>query len=183
MWTVSRACWQSFVDWLGFGVSGVLPDTLRRTVGPVGLLLPLARQAAAALGPWLLSLLAERQRAGRASLAPANERQAEQSLAEDAETRPLTWGEARCTSNWLAWLLEAELARLARLIEAPTRLFYRPDWPAPDVRYWALVVCLARLAQLYAVLERRQGRQTAGRLWAEAAERVWQQIAGEPEAA
>lgn len=175
MWTSSRACWQSFVDWLSSGVSGIRPDELRLTLGPVYALLPLARQAAEALGPWLLSLLAECQRAGRVSIPLEDEWQAAKLLAEDAGTRLLSQREARRPASWLIWLLEAELARL---VEAPTRLLYRPDWLASEVRYWALVVSLARLGQLYALLERRQGHEAAGQIWAGAAERVWQQATG-----
>ena len=178
MRTSSRACWASFVAWLGSGVSGISRETLRLTLGPVDGLLPLARRAAEALGPWLLALLAERQRAGRDSLPPAEEWQAADVLEADAQTRPLTRREARRMASWLAWLLEAELARLVRLAEAPTRLLYRRDWLASEVRYWALVVSLARLGQLYAALEHRQGSEAAERAWADAAARIWEQVVG-----
>lgn len=61
-------------------------------------------------------------------------------------------------------------------------LLYRPGWLASEVRYWALVVSLARHGQLYALLERRQGRESAGQIWAEAAARVWQQATGAAQA-
>ena len=60
--------WRVYQVWLGSGVSGILPDELRLTLGPVWALLPLARQVADALGPWLGALLAARQRQGMAAL-------------------------------------------------------------------------------------------------------------------
>jgi hypothetical protein len=180
MRTSSRACWLSFVDWLGCGVSGVSPQTLRLMLGPVVALLPLARQAAEALGPWLL---AERQRAGWMKRSPEDERRAADVLEKDANIRPLRRREVGRTASWLVWLLEAELARLARLAEAPSSLLSRPGWLASEVRYWALVVSLARIGQLYAELDRRQEAEAAGRAWADAAARAWQQAAGGPEAA
>ncbi|HEU5369424.1 MAG TPA: hypothetical protein VFU69_13205 [Ktedonobacterales bacterium] len=183
MRTSSRACWLSFVDWLGCGVSGVSPQTLRLTLGPVRGLLPLARQAALALGPWLLALLAEHQRAGRAAHSPEEESRAAEVLKQDTFVRPLMRREVGRAASWLAWLLEAELARLIRLAEAPSPLLARPGWLASEVRYWALVASLARVGQLYAELERRQGAEAAGRAWADAAARAWQQIGGGPQAA
>ncbi len=106
MRTSSRECWVSFVDWLGSGVSGILPETLRLTLGPVGALLPLARRAAEALGPWLLALLMERQRSGHARLSAEEEWHAVDVLAQDAQIHPLTRREVWRTANWLGWLLE-----------------------------------------------------------------------------
>ncbi len=45
--------WYISVVWPGSGLSGILPDELRQTLGPVRAMLPLARQVAEALGPWL----------------------------------------------------------------------------------------------------------------------------------
>ncbi|HEY7348991.1 MAG TPA: hypothetical protein VH599_11830 [Ktedonobacterales bacterium] len=184
MQTLSWARWVAFVDWLSSGgVSGVLPETLRRTVGPVWLWLPLARRAAEAIGPWLLALLAERQRTGRNVLTPEAEWEGAGLLAADAEMRPLSRREAGRALAWVGWLVEAELARVVRLVEAPERRLRRVGWLAEEVRAWALVVSLARLGQVYAVLERRQGREAAECAWAGGAERVWRQTTEEPPAA
>ncbi len=48
---VSLECWLSFLTWLGSGLSGVLPTTLRLTLGPVRQFLPLARHVAHAMSP------------------------------------------------------------------------------------------------------------------------------------
>jgi hypothetical protein len=70
--------------------------------------------------------------------------------------------------------LEAELLRLVRLLEAPTSRFYRPDWPQWEVRYWALVITLARIGQHYQALARQPGKRPEERLRL-CAETVWQQ--------
>ncbi len=158
---ISRACWLSFVDWLGSGLAGVSPRTVR-----------LVQQSAEALSPWLLSLLAER--AGQPAPFPQDEGELAKLLMEDMQARPLTAAEAQRTTPWLGWLLEADQFRLPRLLEAPMRLFYRQGCLAWEARYWALVVSLVRLSQGYGVLERRQGREAAAQAWAEAAARVQQ---------
>lgn len=165
---MSKPCWLSFVDWLHGGAPGTLPATLRLTLGPVWLLTPLARQAAEALGPWLLALLEARQRVG---LAPNAEPEV---IAQDLQARPLTLAQAqREAASWAQWKLEAELSRLVRLVEAPTSLIYRSGWLPWEVRYWALVITLARIGQRYAVLTRQPEGDPTQRLLA-SAEAVWQ---------
>ncbi|HEY7349883.1 MAG TPA: hypothetical protein VH599_16315 [Ktedonobacterales bacterium] len=164
---VSKACWLSFGDWLKGGAPGTLPATLRLTLGPVWRLVPLARQSGEAVGPWLLSLLEARQRAGLAL--PADR----ELIEHDLQARPLTLAEAGREPSWAVWRLQAELLRLVRLVEAPVSLLYRSGWPQWEVRYWALVITLARITQLYAVLARQPGADPAERLLA-SAELVWQ---------
>lgn len=72
------------------------------------------------------------------------------------------------------WKLAAELSRLVRLVEAPTSLIYRSGWSPWEVRYWALVITLARIGQRYVVLARQPGSDPAQRLLA-SAEVGWQQ--------
>ncbi|HLV97795.1 MAG TPA: hypothetical protein VKT82_03870 [Ktedonobacterales bacterium] len=168
---ISKACWRSFLDWLEGGAKGTPPTTLRLTLGPVWWFLPQARQAAEALGPWLVSLLEARQRARLAHDARR------ETLEQDVLTRPLTRAEARqIGASWGSWRLEAELLRLVRLVEAPGHWLFRPDWPHWEVRYWALVITLARIAQQYAALARQPGGNPAERLLA-SAETVWKQAA------
>jgi hypothetical protein len=168
---ISKACWRSFLDWLEGGAQGTPPTTLRLPLGPVWWFLPQARQAAEALGPWLVSLLEARQ---QARLAQDARREA---LEGDLLARPLMRAEARqIGAAWGSWRLEADLLRLVRLVEAPGNWLFRPDWPQWEVRYWARVITLTRIAQQYAVLARQPGGRAAERLIA-SAETVWQQAA------
>jgi hypothetical protein len=171
---VSKACWLSFLDWLGAG-PGIVPSSLFFSLGPVWRLLPLARQSAEALGPWLLALLETRQQAG---LAFSN---AWAIIQQDLQACPLTQQEAHHErASWAQWRLEAELLRLVRLVEAPMWQFARPDWPQWEVRYWALVITLARIGQRYAVLARQPGiTNPAAHLLASAAA-VWQRSTQAP---
>ncbi len=165
---MSKACWQSFGDWLNAGAPGILPWTLFLALGPVWRVVPLAQQVAAALDPWLLSLLEARQRAG---LTFSNEWTV---IQQDIQARPLTRAQAkRERASWAQWRLEAELLRLVRLAEAPTALLHRSGWPEWEVRYWALVITLARIGQLHALLALQPESQPIPHLLA-AAEAVWQ---------
>lgn len=164
--------WRVYVVWLGSGVSGILPDELRLTLGPVRASLPLARQVAEALGPWLAALLLARQQRGLPPLAA----QDDERLAEESADRPFARRAMRRSvgAGWMKWLLEAELRRLVRLAEAPEATLRRRGWLAWEVRYWGLAVCLARIGQLYAALEQKQPEQ-AERLFKGALALVWHQ--------
>lgn len=156
--------WCGFVAWLGSGVSGVSPFTLRATLGPVWCRLPLARQVAGALGPWLVERLKERQRRAW-SQPPTEASQMERRLVEaDLQVRPFALCVLRPDLGWLQETLLAEFARLTRVITAPTCLLERPGWLAWEKRCWALVIILARIGQLYSALEHCQGSATARRV-------------------
>jgi hypothetical protein len=71
------------------------------------------------------------------------------------------------------------LLRLVRLVEAPMTLLYRRDWPQWEVRYWALVVTLARIGQHYATLARLPGNKSRLHLLA-SAKVVWQHATQPP---
>jgi hypothetical protein len=217
---ISKARWQSFVDWLTGGMSCMPAALLYPLLGPVWRLLPMARQAAEALGPWLFSLLEARAHErptgarlaapsgsspcgnrvpalsasprgslpGEAKRPPPEARQrarlAEVAdpavIAHDLQAHPLTRAEAgRESSTWAAWRLEAELLRLVRLVEAPTPALYRADWPEWEVRYWAIVITLARIGQRYALLTRQPGIDPQARLLA-CAETAWQRATHTP---
>jgi hypothetical protein len=142
---MSKACWQSFLDWLNAPLagcpSGTPPFTLWLTLGPVWRLVPLAQQTAAALGPWLVALLDARQRAG---LGFSDEWTV---IQQDLAASPLTQAESRrARVAWERWGLEADLLRLVRLVEAPMTLLYRSGWLEWQVRYWAIVITLVRIA-------------------------------------
>jgi hypothetical protein len=164
----SKACWQSFLDWLDADAPGMPTFTLWLALGPVWRLVPLAQQTAAALGPWLLALLDARQ---RARLDAADEWPV---IQQDLLARPMTQAEAeRERAAWASWHIEADLLRLVRVVEAPMSLCYRSGWLEWQVRYWALVITLARIGQRYALLARQGGAGPEDRLLA-CAEAVWQ---------
>jgi hypothetical protein len=165
---LSKACWQSFLDWLDAGAAGTPSFTLWLTLGPVWRLIPLARQTAAALGPWLLDLLDARQQARLRFFDDWTV------IQQDLQMRPLTRAEGqREGASWAAWHLQAELLRLVRLVEASMTPFYRSGWLEWQVRYWALVITLARIAQRYALLARQGGTDPEEHLLA-SAQIVWQ---------
>lgn len=161
MLSIAPVRWEGFVAWLSIGVCGILPDTLRRAFGPILPALALARHVAAAVSPWLLSLLMAH---------PA------------AQTMRVSEGDVaqrRALSDWLPqepprlhWLLAEELARLVRLAAA-SQLPTRRGWLEYEVRFWALVCTLTRLGQLYAALEHAEGSQAAQHAWLTLAEEVW----------
>jgi hypothetical protein len=167
--------WRVYVVWLGVGVSGILPDELWLTVGPVWRFLPLAWQVAEALGPWLAALLVAREQRGLAPLTVEEDWRLVGALPEESPERPFERGALRRSGGWLRWLLEAELRRLVRLAEAPEETMRRPGWLAWEVRYWALAVSLARIGQLYAALERKHPHEQAERLFKGALAVVWHQ--------
>ncbi len=172
---VSKACWLSFLDWLGAGAPGALYPMLFFSLGPVWRLLPLARQSVEALGPWLLALLEARQQADLPFSVEWGV------IQQDLQTRPLTWTESdHERSAWERWRLEAELLRLVRLVEAPMWQFARPGWSQWEVRYWALVITLARIGQRYAVLARQPGITDPAERLLSSAEAVWQRATQAP---
>jgi hypothetical protein len=166
-----RVYWLAFLDWLACGVWGMLPFTLRATLGPVSEFLPLAGHVAHVLSPWLLA-----RRLGGAPPEDASDAALARQIAADLAVRPLTQGEARPDLAWLGELLAADLARLLRLLAAPCECFCRPDGLAWEIRDWALVISLARIGQVYDLLERLHSPEVARQVW-------WQQFqqAGQPE--
>jgi hypothetical protein len=154
--------WRSFINWLGF-------DIHSKNQGPLRFLLPVARQTAWVVSPWLESLLAERERRGLAWSVGRDQSQ----LAIDLQVQPLQKSDAERDVFWLIWLLEGDFGRLARLAEAPDDLMRRTGWTPRQVRYWALAVALARLGLGYQVLVRRVGAGSAQQAWEAAAKRAW----------
>ncbi len=164
MYNHSRIRWQAFVAWLEVGVSGILPETLRREFGAVGPSLALARRVAGSVGPWLLALLA-----ACAALPATHARE------EDALVRPLLGERLPEEPPRLHWLLAEELARLVRLAAAG-QAPYRAGWMEGEVRCWALVMTLEWLGRLYAALERAEGAPAAQRALIALAAQTWRQV-------
>ncbi len=171
---VSRIRWLLFVAWLDSGLAGMLPTLLCLTPGLVRRLLSLARQVAAAVGPWLFALLTEYQQRQARGAKVSKRSPAITLREEDLRQQPFAAGELRQEPSWLQQMAEAELARLFRLTAA-ARLTSRPGWLEWETRYWALAVSLVRLGQLYAALEHEQGSLPAGHLLEEGAARIWNQ--------
>ncbi len=174
MYDISRIRWLLFLVWLRSDCSGMLPGILHVTLGPVERLLHLARQVAAAVDHWLLALLVERQH-GQPAAGISHRAAHRVDALQEEWSRPFLAGEVRLDWPWLKGRLEAELLRLVRLTIAPSPAFAWPGWLEWEVRYWALAMCLARLGQLYGMLERWQGREPAQDLLEEVARLIWQQ--------
>ncbi len=79
--------------------------------------------------------------------------------------RSWTWGDLLRPPS-VGWLVGLPEGR------EPLR---RQEWLAWEVRYWALAVSLARIGQLYAKLEQRQGREAATETLHAALRRTWSQ--------
>jgi hypothetical protein len=156
--------WLAFLDWLSSGAGGILPFTLSATLGPIWRLLPLARHVAQHLSSWLL----ERSRA-EAQPAEAVDPALARQIAADIAERPLTLAEVCPDLDWLSDLLAADLARLPRLLTAPSECFCGYGWLEWIVRCWALVITLARIGQAYSALETLHSPEVARQVW-------WQQI-------
>ena len=163
--------WLGFLAWLTVGHLGLLPvPNLPPQQWPH---LPLGRirQAAEVVGPWLLTVLKERQQRGlgwrEATDAPV--------LAADLAALPFGPGELPRQPGWLPWRLEGELHHLLRLAEVPERLLPTGAGLPWEARYRALAVGLLRVSQLYVALEAQRGRDVAAEQLSSAAARVRQQ--------
>ncbi len=95
----------------------------------------------------------------------------------DAQLEPFAaWELRRWSAAWPGYLLEAELVRLVRLLEAPGLLMTRPGWEYWEVARWALATCLARISQLTCALEQRQRSSPRYAGLRAALEVVWQRL-------
>ena len=163
--------WLGFIAWLGVGRIGPLPMPNLPPQQWPRLPLGRVRQAAEVVGPWLLTVLKERQQRGLGW----NEEQDAPVLAADLRAQPLEARERFAQPGWLRWRLEGELWRLVRLAEAPERLLPTGEGLSSEARYRALAVGLLRVSQVYAALEGKQERAAAAEQLSAAAARVRQQ--------
>jgi hypothetical protein len=153
----------------------------RQIPSTAGLLAP-AWAMEQALHPWLVAVLTRRERLAWTLHPPRPIDGLAAQVQADAQLEPFAaWELRRWSSAWLRYLLEAELVRLVRLLEAPGLLMSRPGWQHWEVARWALATCLARISQLTRALENesRAAPRCAGPQYAglrAALEVVWQRL-------
>ena len=169
---MSTIRWLCFTAWLHVDLIRPLPVPGLPPQQWKHLPLEAVRQMAEAAGPWLLLVLAARQRRGlgwsEATDAPL--------LAADLAARPCEAGEVPRQEGWLLWKLEGEVSRLVRLTEAPERLLPMGAEMSSEVRYRALAIALMRVYRLYAALAERQEQSAAEAHLCAAAARVRQRL-------
>lgn len=173
---VSRYRLQFLVAWLAMDERVRVALSPRQVPAVVGLL-GQARAMQQALMPWLVAVLTRRERLAW-TLHPPRMRDG-LAVQHRAEMRlePFAAGELRrWQTAWLQYLLEAELARLVWLLEAPCLLMTRPGWDRWEVARWALAACLACISQLTKTLEARQHVSRGNAGLAAALEAAWQRL-------
>lgn len=173
---VARYRLQFLVAWLAMDArvrSLLSPRQIPSVVG----LLPLARAMEQALQPWLVAVLTRRERLAWTLHPPRLSAGLAAQVQADAQLQPFAaWELRRWPTAWLRYLLEAELVRLVRLLEAPGLLMSRPGWQHWEVARWALATCLARISQLTCALEQRQRASPQYAGLRAALEVVWQRL-------
>ena len=174
---MSRYRLQFLIAWLAMDASVRAELSPRQVPGVVGML-GQARAMQQALHPWLVALLSRRERLAWTLRPPRLPDRLAAQVQEDVNLEPFDrWELWRWRTAWLQYLLEAELARLVRLLEAPSLLLFRPGWERWEVARWALVICLARICQLARALEQQQRSAPAHAALPVALEAVWQRLA------
>jgi hypothetical protein len=174
---VSRYRLQFLIAWLALDASARAACSPRQIPSVVGLL-PQARAMLRLLHPWLVALLTMRERLAWTLHPPRLPDGLAARIQADAQLEAFDlWELRRWQTSWLHYLLEAELARLVWLLEAPCLLMSRPGWDRWEVARWALATCLARISQLAQALEQRQRSDSAQAGLRAALEAVWQRLA------
>jgi hypothetical protein len=173
---ISRYRLRFLVAWLAMDAQ-VREALSPRQVPAVARLLGQARAMQQALMPWLVAVLTRRERLAWTLHPPRLRDGLAMQGQESIRLEPFTAAELRRWSTiWLRYLLEAELARLVWLLEAPCLLMTRPGWDRWEVARWALAACLARISQLTRTLEEQQ-RVSQGNAGLPAAlEAAWQRL-------
>src|SRR5579885_1096535 len=123
--------------------------------------------------------------AGRLERAPAaraglNEERDAPLFAADLTARLLENWDMPSFPGWVACLIEQEMRRLIRILEAPERLLPCVSWMGLpyEARYHALALGLARVCQLYVALEEQCERGEAPEELRAAAARVRKEMTG-----
>ncbi|HLW03903.1 MAG TPA: hypothetical protein VKT82_34970 [Ktedonobacterales bacterium] len=172
---VSKYRLQFLITWLAMDASLRAALSPRQVPAVVGLLAQ-ARAMQQALHPWLVAVLTRRERLAW-TLHPPHLPDGLAAHVQDAlklelfDPRELR----RWPTPWLGYLLEAELARLVWLLEAPTVLMARPGWERWEAARWALATCLARISQLARALAQWRSSPPCAGLNA-ALEATWQRL-------
>ncbi len=173
---VSRYRLQFLVAWLAMDAAVRLALSPRQIPSVVALL-GQARAMQQALMPWLVALLTRRERLAWTLHPPRLRDGLTVQTQASLKLEPFTAAELRrWSTGWLRYLLEAELARLVWLLEAPCLLMTRPGWDRWEVARWALAACLARISQLAQALAQRERASSARAGLAAALEAVWQRL-------
>jgi hypothetical protein len=176
---VARYRLQFLVAWLAMDGRVRARLSLRQLPAVVGLLAS-ARAMEQALHPWLVAVLTRRERLAWTLRPPDQPEGLAARVQADALLQPFAlWELRRWSTPWLRYLLEAELVRLVRLLEAPGLLMSRPGWQHWEVARWALATCLARISQLTCALEQRSSPRHTGPKYAglcAALEVVWRRL-------
>ncbi len=182
---VSRYRLQFLVAWLALDAGARARLSPRQIPSVVGLL-DQARAMQRLLHPWLVAVLTRRERLSWTLHPPALRGRLAAQIQEDLKLEPFDfWELRRWQTPWLRYLLEAELARLVWLLEAPCLLMTRPGWDRWEMVRWALAACLARIGQLERALAEQQRSDVRYAGLNAALEVVWQRLtaASGPEAA
>jgi hypothetical protein len=165
--SLSLERWRFCLAWLSAGFTGVLPEPLWQTLGVVKTVQREVRWVAEMLHPWMLLMLAERQRRGL-TVPDRLEPQAAAALMQALLARRFTSLEIERSPSRLLWHIEQELVLLPQLAEAPSSCLYRQGWLECEVCYWALTMRCLRIGQLYHALaaqvepaEARRGLEVA----------------------
>lgn len=174
---VSRYRLQFLIAWLAMDARVRVALSPRQIPSVVGLL-GQAQAMQQMLHPWLVAVLTRRERLAWTLHPPEQPESLAAQMQADAPLEAFDfWEMRRWQTPWLQYLLEAELARLVWLLEAPCVLMARPGWDRWEVARWALATCLARISQLARALEERQRAAPASAGLNAALEVVWQRLA------
>ncbi len=179
MTLVSHYRLQLLLAWLALEATARAQGASRsvRSVPSVVTLLGRAHTMQQRLQPWLVALLTQRRHLAWALHPPGQRRPQAAQLQEHLLLEAFDLGElCRWHTGWLHYLLEAELARLVWLLEAPCALMSRPGWDRWEVARWSLAGCLARISQLEGVLAQQQAAVSARTGLNAALAVVWQRL-------
>ncbi|GEM_PF-842025 len=168
--------WQGFTSWLTAGFLGPIPDPTLPPQQWLRLPSHAICMMAQAADEWVQVVLRERQQRGLAW----NEERDAPLFAADLTARLLENWDMPSFPGWVACLIEQEMRRLIRILEAPERLLPCVSWMGLpyEARYHALALGLARVCQLYVALEEQCERGEAPEELRAAAARVRKEMTG-----
>ena len=173
---VSKYRLQFLIAWLAMDGRVRVALSPRQLPAVVGLLAQ-ARAMQQALHPWLVAVLTRRERLAWTLHPPRLPDGLAEHVQDALALEPFALRDLRLwPAPWLRYLLEAELARLVWLLEAPSLLMERPGWEHWEVARWALATCLARISQLARALAERQRSSPPCAGLNAALEAAWQRL-------